>query len=328
MAEKSAMWKEKRVAVVIPCFRVCGTILSVIRAIDPSVSAIYVVDDCCPEQSGKFVRENISDSRVRILSHARNLGVGGASLTGFRKALEEGAEIIVKMDGDGQMDPGLLPHFVTPIAEGYADYTKGNRFFNLEDVAVMPPGRLVGNAALSFAAKLSTGYWHVFDPTNGYLAIDAAVFSWLPVGKIDSGFFFETDMLYRLNTLRAVVVDIPMTAVYGATESNFKFSREAFRFVRGHARNCMSRIFYNYFLRDFNVASLELALGIMCLLFGGVFGTIRWVEGSIRDAFNSSGTVMLSALPIILGTMLLLAFVAYDIESVPRLPIHKRLPRK
>ncbi|HEY5997712.1 MAG TPA: glycosyltransferase family 2 protein [bacterium] len=314
-------------AVVIPCYRVRETVLAVVRAVPPAVAAIYVVDDCCPEGSGRLVHEGVGDPRVRVLFNERNLGVGGATLAGFRRALEEGADVIVKIDGDGQMDPALLPHFVAPIAAGHADYTKGNRFFNLEDVAAMPRARLAGNAVLSFVAKLSGGYWNIFDPTNGYVAIHARVFAWLPAGKIDPGYFFETDMLFRLNTLRAVVADIPMRAVYGGAASSLRLPREAVRFAAGHARNFARRIFYNYFLRDFNFASLELVLGSLLVLFGGVFGAMKWWQGSVHDVFASSGTVMLSALPVILGAMLLLAFIGHDIQSVPRDPIHGRLPR-
>lgn len=326
MSEERDASGRPRVAVVIPCYRVRGTVLEVVRAIPPGVAAIYVVDDGCPEQSGKLVQERVDDPRVRVIFNERNLGVGGATLAGFRRALAEGADILVKIDGDGQMDPALLPAFVAPIAEGYADYTKGNRFFNLEDVAAMPRGRLLGNAVLSFAAKLSGGYWNVFDPTNGYLAIHSRVFAWLPAARIDPGYFFETDLLFRLNTLRAVVMDVSMAAVYGTGGSSLRIPREVGRFLAGHARNFARRIFYNYFLRDFSIASLELLLGALLILAGSAFGAAKWVEGSVREVFTSSGTVMLAALPIILGAMLLLAFVAYDIESVPRVPIHGRLP--
>lgn len=315
-----------RVAVIIPSYRVRGTILEVVRAIPAAVAAVYVVDDHCPEGSGKLVQESVADPRVRVLFNERNLGVGGTTLAGFRQALADGAEVLVKIDGDGQMDPALLPLFVTPIAEGLADATKGNRFFNLEDVAAMPRGRLLGNAALSFAAKLSTGYWNLFDPTNGYLALHARVFAWLPAAKIDPGYFFETDLLFRLNTLRAVVLDVPMTAVYGGGGSSLSVPREAARFAAGHARNLVRRVFYNYLLRDFSLATLELALGALLLLGGAAFGAVKWVQGSMREVLASSGTVMLAALPVILGAMLLLSFVAHDIGSVPRVPIHPRLP--
>ncbi len=132
---------------------------------------------------------------------------------------------IVKIDGDGQMDPKLLKRFVLPILKGQADYTKGNRFYNLDNIDRMPGIRLFGNAVLSFMTKLSTGYWDTFDPTNGYTAIHSKIAEQLPFDKISSRYFFESDILFRLNTLRAVVFDIPMETLYGDEKSNLKITK-------------------------------------------------------------------------------------------------------
>ncbi len=173
-----------RIGVVIPSYKVRKHILGVIAAMGEEVDRIYVVDDACPEHSGRFTSNCIAATpRVRILRHAENRGVGGAVLTGYAAAIEDGVDVIVKVDGDGQMDPRLIPAFVAPIAAGEADYTKGNRFFDLEKVRVMPKMRLFGNAALSFLTKLSSGYWDLFDPTNGYTAIHVAVARHLPLKK-------------------------------------------------------------------------------------------------------------------------------------------------
>ena len=115
------------IAAVIPCYRVGRKILDVIRRIGPEVSAIYVVDDACPEASGQLVETEINDPRVHIIRHPRNRGVGAASMTGMMAALADGVDILVKLDGDGQMDPAFIPRLVDPIVRGQADYTKGNR---------------------------------------------------------------------------------------------------------------------------------------------------------------------------------------------------------
>jgi glycosyltransferase involved in cell wall biosynthesis len=245
------------ISVVIPSYKVRAHVLEVINKIGPEISRIYVVDDSCPEQSGLFVEEYCSDPRVKVLRHERNLGVGGAVMTGYKAAIAEGMEVIVKLDGDGQMDPDLIMDFVEPILAGEADYTKGNRFFDLEKVRVMPKARLFGNAVLSFMAKLSSGYWNLFDPTNGYTAIHRDVLLHLPLAKISERYFFETDILFRLNTLRAVVVDVPMDAKYGDEISNLKISSVVGEFLAKHVRNFFKRIFYNYYLRDMSVASIE-----------------------------------------------------------------------
>lgn len=310
------------IAVVIPCFRVRDHILAVISAMPPEVATIYVVDDACPSASGDWVAAHCRDPRIRVLWHADNQGVGGATMTGLRQALADDADIIVKLDGDGQMDPGRIPLLVRPIVDGLADYAKGNRFYDPSDLAGMPAVRLFGNAVLSFLAKLSTGYWQSFDPTNGFIAIHAEVARRLPLHRLHRRYFFETDMLFRLNTLRARVMDVPMPAIYGDEESGLRILRSIPTFLAGHLRNIVKRIGYNYFLRDFNLASFELLAGIALLLFGATYGLAHWGAG-VRAA--SAGVVMLSGLPVILGLQFLLAFLAYDIQSVPSSPIHPLL---
>ncbi len=313
-----------QIAVVIPSYKVLDHIASVISKIPLDVWRIYVIDDECPEHSGAFVETNLKDERIRVLYNEQNKGVGGAVITGYKTAIREGANIIVKIDGDGQMDPRLIPFFVEPILSGEADYTKGNRFYNLEEISNMPPVRLFGNAILSLMTKLSSGYWNLFDPTNGYTAIHADVAKQLPFNKISSRYFFETDMLFRLNTFRAVVVDVPMHAEYGEEISNLKISKIIGEFTLKHTRNFFKRIFYNYYLRDLTLASIELPIGLLMLLFGVVFGGYHWHESSQLGVTASTGTIMLSAMPILMGLQLVLAFIGHDVNSVPVRPLHRK----
>jgi len=312
------------VAVVIPSYKVTRHILGVIAGIGPEVGRIYVVDDKCPDGSGAFVRANCQDPRVVVLEHAENQGVGGAVMTGYRAAIADGATVMVKIDGDGQMDGSLIPSFIAPILAGEADYTKGNRFFNLERLGAMPPLRLFGNAVLSLMTKLSSGYWDLFDPTNGYTAIHADAARYLPFDKISKRYFFESDMLFRLNILGAVVADVPMDAVYGDEVSNLKISKIVTEFFSKHVRNLGKRIFYNYYLRNLSVASIELPLGIVLTLFGAGYGLSHWISSARSHVETPAGTVMLAALPVIMGVQLILAFLAHDVASVPRRPLHKR----
>lgn len=311
------------VAVVIPSYKVTRHILGVIAGIGPEVSRIYVVDDKCPDGSGAFVRANCQDPRVTVIEHAENQGVGGAVMSGYRAAIADGMAVIVKVDGDGQMDARLIPDFVAPIILGEADYTKGNRFFDLEQIRQMPTIRLFGNAVLSLMTKLSSGYWNLFDPTNGFTAIHADAARHLPFDKISKRYFFETDMLFRLNTLNAVVADVPMDASYGDEVSNLKISKIVTEFLAKHVRNFSKRIFYNYYLRNMSLASIELPAGLAMLAWGVVYGGVHWIESARAGVATPSGTVMLAALPVIMGTQLVLAFLAHDIASVPTRPIHR-----
>lgn len=312
------------VAVIIPAYKARDHILGVISKIGPEVVRIYVVDDCCPDGSGDHVVSCCNDDRVIVLRHSENQGVGGAVVTGYRAAMRDGMDILVKIDSDGQMDPALVMDFVAPIADGQADYAKGNRFFDLEAVRSMPRVRLFGNAALSFMCKLSSGYWNLFDPTNGYTAIHSDVARRLPFNKISKRYFFETDMLFRLNTMRAVVVDVPMDAKYGDEVSNLKISKVIGEFLVKHLRNFFKRIFYNYYLRDMSLASIELPLGIFLIAFGSIYGVYHWIASAKAEVQTPAGTVMVAITPILMGMQLVLAFFSYDMLMVPQKPVSRK----
>jgi dolichol-phosphate mannosyltransferase len=235
--------------------------------------------------------------------------------------LERGADVVVKIDSDGQMDPALLPAIIEPIVRGHADYVKGNRFFNVDDVQSMPAHRIFGNACLSFLTKLSSGYWNIFDPTNGYTAIHSVALSRLPLAKIDERFFFESDMLFRLNLAGAVVVDMPMQASYGDERSNLRVRKVVWPFLSKNIRNFAKRILYSYFLRSVNVGSLELVLGVILLAFGTWFGAMHWIASIASGIPATAGTVMVASLPIIIGVQMLLGFLAFDFQAVPRTPL-------
>jgi len=320
--------RHAKISVIIPCYRTVEYISDVIGNIGSEVWRIYVVDDHSPDKVGEFVENNNKDERVVVLKNEANLGVGGAVMHGYIQAISDGADILVKIDGDGQMDPSLLPRFVIPILTGEADYTKGNRFYDLSSLGYMPKIRVLGNAVLSFMNKLSSGYWSNFDPTNGYTAIHAKVAAHLPFEKISNRYFFETDMLFRLNTIRAVVVDIPMDAIYGDEKSNLSITKVAPEFLAKNFRNLSKRIVYNYFLRDMTLASLELIAGILLLAFGLIFGLYAWYIAIVSGTPTPLGTIMLAALPVLLGMQFLLAFIGYDIANIPKRPIHKVLHDK
>ena len=315
----------QRLAVVIPCYRVKKHILEVLTAIGPEVDLIYIVDDGCPENSGDFVMREYQDARIHVIHNLQNCGVGGAVMAGYAAAITDGATIIVKLDGDGQMDPALIPQLIAPILMGHADYTKGNRFFNLEKLHTMPKIRLFGNALLSFINKLSSGYWDIFDPTNGYTAIHAEVAKLLPFAKISQRYFFESDMLFRLNTIRAVVIDVPMDAQYGNEMSHLKIRDILGEFLRKHTQNFFKRIFYNYYLRNMSLASLELPLGMFLFLFGNVFGICAWIHSTQLKTATPTGTIMIATLSILMGLQFIMAFLNYDINAVWKQPLHFRL---
>jgi dolichol-phosphate mannosyltransferase len=309
------------VAVVIPCFRVRRQIVRVIESIPSWIKLIIIVDDCCPEESGNYVQESCDDSRIIVLKNRTNQGVGGSVLNGYRVALEHHIKIVVKIDGDGQMDASMINKLIKPILEKKADYAKGNRFYNFDHIIGMPLHRVIGNAGLSFFSKLSTGYWSVFDPNNGFTAISGEMLSSLPLAKIDQRYFFESDMLFRLNLARAVVADVPMAAIYGDESSSLSAIKAIFEFTLKHSRNFLKRIFYNYFLREFSLATINLVFGLGLIFFGLVLGSTNWFHSIRTGVTSNTGTLILISMSVLSGLQMLLSFVSYDMNHEPKNPV-------
>ena len=314
------------VVVVLPCYRSAGSVAEVVRRIPSGVRHIVCVNDASDDGlSDVLATLSQKDSRIEIVTHETNGGVGQATVTGYRRAMELGARILVKIDSDGQMNPAFIPALVQPILSGEADYVKGNRFFDIDSVRAMPRLRLAGNAGLSFLTKLSTGYWDLFDPTNGFTALHADVAAVLPLDKLHKRYFFESDMLFRLRCFGARIVEQPMEASYGDEKSNLSELNALLTFPLLHGRNFLKRIGYNYFLRGFDTASLHLIAGIGLSLFGIVFGLAAWLESMATSVPATAGTVLLGATPLLIGFQLLLAFLQHDVSMTPKVPIHPRL---
>lgn len=324
MVKETGETELPRIAVVIPAYRAESSIESVIRGIPSFVSDIVVVNDASPDGLAA-VAAATGDARVHVLSHDTNRGVGAAVLTGYREAIARGAEIVAKVDADGQMDPAYLVPLLLPIARGTADYTKGNRFLHAHELRAMPRLRLVGNAFLSLFTKLATGYWQVFDPTNGYTAIDARVIRALDQQRVAPRYFFESSMLIELSRLRAVVEDVYIPAIYRGEVSSLSTRGAVGEFPFKLLAATVRRIFVQYFVRDFSAVSLYLLVGTVFLLFGAVWGAWHWQISVQTNVPATTGTVMIAVLPIILGAQLLLQAVTLDIQNVPERPIHPSL---
>ena len=307
---------------MIPCYRETERILGVLAGIGDEVEKIYVIDDACPDGTGDLVEGSCSDPRVTVLKLPENKGVGGATLAGYRRAIDDKMDVIVKLDGDGQMNPKELHKLVRPIVNGQADYTKGNRFHSVESVSAMPKVRLFGNLFLSFATKMSSGYWNIFDPTNGYTAIDRRVAELLPVAKIDNGYFFESDILFRLNTLRAVVANVPIPAIYGDERSSLVIWKILMPFLGKNIANTFRRLIYSYFLRDFTIASVELIAGLILIGFALIFGGVHWYDSVTTNVPASTGTIILPTVTFLVGIHLFLGFLNFDTRNVPTTALH------
>lgn len=314
-----------RIAVVIPSFRAAGTIGGVLGAIGPEVERIYLVDDGCPDSTGDRALRDHADPRLVVLHNARNLGVGGAMKRGYARALADGVDIVVKLDADGQMDPHHIPRLIAPLLAGAADYAKGNRF---APPRAMPPGsppgalrampftRRVGNLTHSFLHRAATGYWRIGDPANGYTAVHARALERIGVEALADCFFFETDMLFRLNLVDAVVADVALPACYPGSGSSLRLRRVAPRFALMTAGRCLRRLRAKYFTGRWNPGSVKLAAAMALIAAAAGLAGWRWI------AAIPSGASAVACL--LAGLALLAAAGLYDARQGAREPLSRR----
>jgi len=326
MVREQIDFRKYKIAAIVPAYRVESEIAAVLRGIPSYIRHIIVVEDASPDSTSDVVAALVKrDRRLILLRHDHNQGVGGAMVTGFRKALELGAQIVVKVDGDGQMDVSHLPELLMPLIEGKSDYAKGNRFRDFIALQKMPFIRRLGNMGLGFVAKAATGYWNLFDPTNGFLAIRAETLAQLPLEQIDHSYYFETSMLADLYLLGAVVLDVPMPARYQGEASNLIIRRVLFEFPFKLLFTFLRRIILKNFIYDFSMETIYLILGMPLFLFGLIFGIVKWIQYASLNIPAPTGTVMLPTLTVLLGIQLLLSAIESDLRSVPKEPLCETL---
>lgn len=307
------------VAVVVPCYDEGPRVKSVLDAMPELVDVIVAVDDASSDDTSEVLSAH-PDPRLVVIRHDENRGVGGAVVTGYRKALQLGADVCVKVDGDGQMDPADVGRFVAPLASGRAEYVKGNRFLHTRDLGLMPTVRMLGNGVLSFLTKLVSGYWSVFDPTNGYTAIRTNVLERMDLSRLPEGWFFETGMLVELSLLDARVVDVEIPARYAGEKSSLRILPVLVRFPPLLLRGLARRFFWRYMIRDFNAVTVCVLAGVPALSFGVLFGGYHWWRSLATGVPATAGTTLLAALPVLLGFQCLLTALVLDILQEPAGP--------
>jgi glycosyltransferase involved in cell wall biosynthesis len=311
------MYKGHTIAVVVPAHNEAQHVCTVAQTMPEFVDRIIVVDDCSQDGTGE-VALNCGDPRLVVHRTPTNQGVGGAVVLGYRVAAELGSDVVVKMDGDGQMPPEYLPQLLDAITDQGYDYAKGNRFLAAESLKQMPRRRLFGNIVLTFLTKLASGYWHIFDPQNGYTAIKGDVLRVVNLDKINKRFFFENDVLVHLNMLNLRVKDVSIPAKYGSEVSDISLWNVGLTFPLLLLRRYFGRIYHKYVLTDFSPIALFLIVGAILFLWGAAFGVFIWVRSYITQVPEHTGTIMLALLPLILGFQLLLQAFVMDIQQTPK----------
>ena len=308
------MYNNLNIAVAIPCYKVAQHLQKVVAGIPDFVDHILLVDDHSPDSTPTLVDTLAgSHSRITPLHHDKNRGVGGAMKTAFRKAMEMGVDVVVKLDGDGQMDPTYIAPLVEALAD--ADFVKGNRLFDRQMLQRMPAARRMGNMGIGFMVKAASGYWTISDPVNGFLAIRTSTLRQMDFARIADRFFFESSMLIEMHYTGARIHEVSMPAIYAGEKSNLSIGKTLFSFPPKLIVAWLRRLHLSYFVIDFNICSLYLLVGLPSFLFGLIFGICQWIHYASLNLPAPTGTIMVAVLPFILGFQMLLAAAQYDITS-------------
>ncbi|MBD3891357.1 glycosyltransferase family 2 protein [Olleya marilimosa] len=310
------MLNQNKIAVVIPYFNASKHILNVLVKLPKIIDTIYIIDDCSNETLPKEVL--IRFQNVVYLKHDKNLGVGGATKTGFKAAIADEVDIVVKVDADDQMDTNYIEALIKPLINNQADYSKGNRFRDFKALKAMPISRKIGNVGLSFLTKAATGYWNNFDPTNGFFAVKTSTLQRLDFEAIANRYYFETSLIAELYFEESRIKDVSMPAIYGDEKSSMSVWKMPFVFLPKLFKTFVKRIIKSYFIYDFNMSSIYILFGLPLFLFGLIYGLYTWWFYSSQSIFAPTGTIMLVTLTIIIGFQLLLQAVHYDITKAPK----------
>ena len=308
------MLEGKRVAVVVPTHDEEKLIGDTISSIPDFVDRVIVVDDKSKDGTVAAVRA-LNYQRVEVLEHERNLGVGAAILTGYRRAIEERIDVTAVMAADAQMDPGDLETLVAPVARGEVDYAKANRLFTGQAWEVIPRYRYLGNAMLSLLTKIASGYWHVADSRSGYTAISLEMLELLDLDRIYPRYGFPNDMLVHLNVWNGRVRDYPSRPIYGVGErSGIRLRKVVPSISWLLMKGFFWRMRVKYVIRDFHPLVFFYALGMLATVIGLALGIAEVVLRILGNAITPA-TIVLVALLLISGSQFTLFAMWFDMES-------------
>lgn len=313
------MYRDQTIAAVVPAHNEEHHVGTVVATMPTFVDHVIVIDDASTDDTSAAALAT-QDPRLVLVRHEQNTGVGGAVVDGHRKALELGAEIVCVMAGDGQMDPAYLPSLLDPIVDGLCEMTKANRFFSSSSFDSMPRHRVVGNVALSFLNKLASGYWNLFDPQNGYVAVRREALEAIPLDSISQGYSLENDFLINLNIVGARVADVPVPAVYADERSGIRLRRVIPQMTSLLFRGFFRRILRKYVLWSFSPIALFLFTGLCLTGFGIVVGAWALLR-TLGPPVATTGTVLLSVGPLLAGLNFLVSALMLDIQESRQLDV-------
>ena len=310
------MYQKKKIAVVVPAYNEEKLIGQTLLNIPSYVDKIIVVDDASRDDTVTIVQSTQSEleDRLEIIKNRQNIGVGGAIKTGYGKSLELDMDIIAVMAGDGQMDPNDLPSLLDPIAEGKADYAKGNRLEHPEKLK-MPGIRRWGNSILTLLTKIASGYWDVIDPQNGYTAISKKALEAIELDHIYNGYGCPNDFLIELNIRNMRVMDVEMPPKYGEEKSNIKLGRYSLRLSWLLVKGFFRRLNLKYGGLHFHPLWLFYYGGIFLFISGFLHASYLAYQSFFHEIAVSSGTVVIPILFLIMGYISILFAFFFDMNE-------------
>lgn len=308
------MISEKKIATIIPVYNVGKKIIELLDLIPDYVDKIFLVDDNCPLKTGMYAEKKFANKdKLKVIFNEINLGVGGAVKIGYQECLNNDYDIIVKIDGDYQMDPLEISKIVEPLLSANYDYVKGNRFLKKTEIKNYPVSRFYGNIFLSFMSKLSSGYWDLFDPINGYTAIKRASLEKLELENIDNRYYFESDMLFNLYNLKTRVKDVPVTIKYYNDQvQNLSVFKESFNFLFKNLNRIYKRIKLNYFDNNFGLGSFFVSFFLIFFTFTTTYGGYNYIYHLVNKTFAPTGVVLISSISCLLMFLSLMIFLIID----------------
>lgn len=310
------MYKGKKIIVITPAYNEANHIAKVINGLPDYIDNIVIVNDASTDNTEQVIMANMNP-RVIYLKNEKNCGYGGSVTRAVNKAIELGADIAVKMDGDNQMDPKYLPDLLDPICEHGYDYTKGNRFFSKEGLKGMPKHRVLGSIILTFMTRLASGYWRMFDAQNGYYAIGPRALNEIDFDSLSQGWSYGNDLLINLNILGMKIKGIPIPAVYGDEVSHMRMWKVIPNLGTFLFLGFFRRFYRKYVLRGIHPIALFFFSGLTLLTWGIGFGLLAWHHSSATGVPATTGTVMLAAIPLLMGFEMLLWSLVLDIQEDP-----------
>ncbi len=308
------MLEGKTVGVVVPARDEQELIVATLQGIPGFVDRVFVVDDASSDETAERARQ-LCDPRVEVIVHEHGRGVGGAIVTGYRRALAERIDATAVMAGDNQMDPDELETLALPVVRGELDYAKANRLFTGSAWQLIPRSRYLGNAVLSLLTKIASGYWHVADSQAGYTVVSLPTLQLLDLDRVYTSYGFPNDMLVHLNVWNARVRDFPSRPIYGVGErSGIRIRRVVPRISWLLWKGFFWRLREKYVVRDFHPLVFFYLLGFLMTIAGFVLGV---AETALRIAGNrvTAGTIVLVALLLIAGSQFTLFAMWFDMES-------------